>query len=84
VIIVKNSEPRRPVGILTERDIVRIAGVEQALTFLRAGDVMSKPVVTIDSRASIKDALQAMELNNIQRLRCKFLREFDGRVQTRL
>jgi CBS domain-containing protein len=69
VVIVKNAGASRPVGIITERDIVRIAGVEQALTLqMSARDVMSKPVITIDATSSIKDALQAMELKNIRRL----------------
>lgn len=69
VVIVKNAGASRPVGIITERDIVRIAGVEQALTLqMPARDVMSKPVITIDATSSIKDALQAMELKNIRRL----------------
>ena len=69
VVIVGNADASRPVGIITERDIVRIAGVEQALTLqMAARDAMSKPVITIDATSSIKDALQAMELNNIRRL----------------
>lgn len=69
VVIVKNSDVNKPVGIITERDIVRIAGAEHVLTLqVPAGDVMSKPVITIDAASSIKDALQQMELNNIRRL----------------
>jgi CBS domain-containing protein len=69
VVIVKNADANRPVGIITERDIVRIAGVEQALTLqIPACDIMSKPVITIDAMSSIKDALQQMELKNIRRL----------------
>jgi CBS domain-containing protein len=70
VVIVKNAnDPDRPVGIVTERDIVRIAGAEKALTLqMPAREVMSKPVITIDAMGSIRDALQTMELNNIRRL----------------
>ncbi len=69
VVIVKNADPNRPVGIITERDIVRIAGAEKALTLqMSARDIMSKPVITIDAMGSIRDALQTMELNNIRRL----------------
>ena len=69
VVIVMNSDPTKPVGIITERDIVRIAGAEQSLNLLvLAKDVMSKPLVTIGAMSSIKDALQTMELKNIRRL----------------
>jgi CBS domain-containing protein len=69
VVIVENADAGRPVGIITERDIVRIAGAEQALTLqMPAHDVMSKPIITIDARSSLRDALQQMELKNIRRL----------------
>ncbi|HXV46290.1 MAG TPA: CBS domain-containing protein [Nitrososphaera sp.] len=69
VVIVKNEDTSKPVGIITERDIVRIAGADQALTLqMPVRDVMSKPVITIDATSSIRDALQAMELKNIRRL----------------
>jgi len=69
VVIVKNADANRPVGIITERDIVRMAGAEQVLTLqISARDIMSKPVITIDATSSIKDALQQMELKNIRRL----------------
>ncbi|HEX2014608.1 MAG TPA: CBS domain-containing protein, partial [Nitrososphaera sp.] len=54
VVIVKNEDTSKPVGIITERDIVRIAGADQALTLqMPARDVMSKPVITIDATSSI-------------------------------
>ncbi len=69
VVIVKNADVSRPGGIITERDIVRIAGAEQALTLqMPARDVMSEPIITIDATSSIRDALQQMELKNIRRL----------------
>jgi CBS domain-containing protein len=69
VVIVKNEDSTKPVGIITEKDIVRVAGAEQALTLqMPAREIMSKPIITIDTTSSIKDALQTMELNNIRRL----------------
>lgn len=69
VVIVKHSDTNYPVGIITERDIVRIVGAEQILTLqMAARDVMSKPIVTIGLTNSIKDALQQMELKGIRRL----------------
>ena len=69
IVIVRNTDSTKPVGIITERDIVRIVGAEQALTLqMPAHEIMSKPIITIDAMSSIKDALQTMELNNIRRL----------------
>jgi CBS domain-containing protein len=68
VLIVPEAE-NTPVGILTERDIVHIAGMSEVLMLhLLARETMSKPVITIDSRSSIQDAIQSMKLNNIRRL----------------
>jgi CBS domain-containing protein len=69
VVIVKSSDANMPVGIITERDIVRMAGANQSLTLdVTAGKIMSRPVITIDATSSIRDALQQMELKNIRRL----------------
>jgi CBS domain-containing protein len=77
VVIVKSNEVEGLSGIIsgiiTERDIVRIAGAAQTsssttLLQLTARDIMSKPVVTINAESSIQDAIQSMKLNNIRRL----------------
>jgi CBS domain-containing protein len=72
VVIVKSNEVGVLSGIITERDIVRIAGAAQTssttLLQLIARDIMSKPVITINAESSIQDAIQSMKLNNIRRL----------------
>lgn len=69
VVVVKNDDKSGPIGIITERDIVRVVGFEQPLTLqIPAGDVMSKPIISIDARSSLRDAIQQMELKNIRRL----------------
>ena len=71
VVIVKSNDVGVLSGIITERDIVRIAGAAQTsstLLQLTARDIMSKPVITIDEGSSIQDAIQSMKLNNIRRL----------------
>ncbi len=72
VIIVKSNEVAVLSGIITERDIVRIAGAAETssstLLQLIARDIMSKPVITINAESSIQDAIQSMKLNNIHRL----------------
>src|SRR5215210_588741 len=72
VVIVKSDDDLEGLeGIITERDIVRIAAATEtsSSTFqLLARDIMSKPVVTIDATSLIQDAIQSMKLNNIRRL----------------
>jgi CBS domain-containing protein len=63
VVIVKSNDVGVLSGIITERDIVRIAGAAQTsssssspLLQLIARDIMSKPVITINAESSIQDA----------------------------
>ena len=59
----------KPVGILTERDIltrVVAEGVEPAKTYVRA--VMSSPLITIQENASLADATILMHLKKIRHL----------------
>ena len=75
VVIVKSDDVEGLSGIITERDIVRIAAAAAAHNSslsstlqLLARDIMSKPVITINAVSSIQDAIQSMKLNSIRRL----------------
>ncbi|HET7390856.1 MAG TPA: CBS domain-containing protein [Nitrososphaeraceae archaeon] len=76
VVIVKNKDrdndiisSNKPIGIMTERDIVRILGsLEPSLLKAPIRELMSKPLITISPNGSIKDAMQTMQLKNIRRL----------------
>jgi CBS domain-containing protein len=70
VIVDKNSgKNEKPVGILTERDVVRIFGtLDAASSHLSLSKIMSKPIITISTNSSIKDALETMQQKNIRRL----------------
>jgi CBS domain-containing protein len=66
-IVVVQSD--RPVGIITERDILqRIVEPCLAPETLRAREVMSSPVVTISDTASIDEAARIMARKRIKRL----------------
>jgi CBS domain-containing protein len=68
-VIVVKEYTTEPVGIITERDIVRIIGSSDiSLLHLPLRELMSKPLISISPNSSIKDALQAMQLNKIRRL----------------
>ena len=68
-VIIIGLETQKPVGIITERDVVRILGrLDPSLLRIPLGDLMSKPLMTIDEVSSVKDAMQFMNTNNIRRL----------------
>lgn len=66
IVVVKS---KRPVGIITERDILRRI-VEPCLApeTLRAREVMSSPVITIADTANIDEAAGVMTKKRIKRL----------------
>jgi len=77
LIIVKRLDSNNPntsnnkeiIGIITERDIVRIIGLLQpSLLTVPIREFMSKPVITLSPNNSIKDAIQTMQLKNIRTL----------------
>jgi CBS domain-containing protein len=72
IVIVKKDSldgHYKPTGIITERDVVRIIGsLDQSLLKLPLRELMSKPLVTITPKNSLKDALQIMQQKNIRRL----------------
>ena len=67
-IIVTNSE-NKPVGIVTDEDIlskVSDVAVYAEATTLR--DVMTTPLITINEKATLQDALHKMRDNNIRKM----------------
>ena len=63
VIIVKKDDNNniKPVGIITERDVVRLLGsLNPSLLQTPLRDIMSKPLITISTNGSVKDAIQLM------------------------
>lgn len=69
VIIVTRDKDRAPVGIITERDIVRILGkLNPDLFQTPLRTLMSNPIITIEQSASINDAAKIMNNKKIRRL----------------
>ncbi len=67
-IIVTNSD-NFPVGIITERDIIKKVCSRNTLpTEIKFKEIMSSPVITIMSYDSIETAAQQMSKNRIKRL----------------
>ena len=68
-VIIIGLEIQKPVGIITERDVVRILGrLDPSLLRIPLSDLMTKPLMTINEVSSVKDAMQFMNTNNIRRL----------------
>jgi signal-transduction protein with cAMP-binding, CBS, and nucleotidyltransferase domain len=56
------------VGILTERDVVKKCCPQTQCTVMKAADVMSSPLITIDADAAIGEAADLMAEKKIRRL----------------
>lgn len=69
VIVVTIAGDETPVGIITERDVVKILSkFNPALFHFALWKVMSKPLVTIEPSASINDGIKLMTDKKIRRL----------------
>ena len=66
VIVVEDNIP---IGIITEKDmLIRMVQADRDLISTRASEIMTEPLVTIDSQGSIKDGLDLLREHNIKRL----------------
>ncbi len=66
IIIVENG---KPIGVLTESDILRkIVAEEKDPAKIPVEKVMSKPIITISPNASIEEAIRIMGKHKIRRL----------------
>jgi CBS domain-containing protein len=63
------SGQRIPVGIVTERDIIfRVVAQNKGPYKITLKDIMSSPIITIDSDKSAKEAIAVLKENKINRL----------------
>jgi CBS domain-containing protein len=66
VIVTNNG---RPVGIITERNILeRIVEPRLDPSSVRAKDIMSAPLITVDLNAAVEEAAQIMARKGIKKL----------------
>lgn len=67
--IIVTDDKGNPVGIITERDIVKRVTAKNLLPKkVKAGEVMSTPLVVIEPEADINDAAKKMSKREIRRL----------------
>lgn len=58
-----------PVGIITERDVLRkIIANQKMFHQIEVSDIMNSPVLTVDEETSINDAVKIMAEKHIRRL----------------
>ncbi len=67
--IIVTDQTNLPVGIVTDEDILRkVSDVTVYAEATTLKDVMSTPLITINEKASLQDALHKMRDNNIRKL----------------
>ncbi len=67
ILVVDNNG--KPVGVITERDILqRVIEENQSLDLTKAKDIMSSPIHYINSKKTIKEACELMVLFKLKRL----------------
>ena len=57
-----------PIGIITERDIVRRVVAKKLPLDTKISQIMSQSLITVDADASLKEAARLMSSNKIRRL----------------
>jgi len=63
------DEKSRPTGLITERDFVRKVCIQDAYTSkMTTKEIMSSPLITIKSKSSLSEAIDAMLQNNVRHL----------------
>jgi len=82
--VIVSTKNGRPVGIITERDIVeRVVAEDIKPSEIRAKEIMSAPLVTIDSEKTINDAAREMSRLNIRRLAVMYKGELAGIISSK-
>ena len=67
-----------PVGIVTERDVVRRAVAKNLPSHTKISEIMSEPLITIDPDSSLREAARLMLKNKIRRLPVVKTNKLDG------
>ncbi len=71
------EQERRPLGIVTERDMVRLYQHGKEITQATLDQVMSSPVYNIDAESSLQQAVHLMHANAVRRI---VVVEGEGRI----
>ena len=78
------TEKDKPVGILTERDILKFIAKEKIdLDNNKVESIMSTPLISVDSSSNLEEAAGVMLTNNIRRLIIKEKDKYVGIISQR-
>lgn len=78
------TEKDKPVGILTERDILKFIAKEKIdLDNNKVESIMSTPLISVDSSSNLEEAAGVMLTNNIRRLMIKEKDKYVGIISQR-
>ncbi len=67
--VIVTDKKQKPVGIITERDLItRVLTKNTIPSTIKAGKVMSKPLITVDSEETLQEAARKMSKLNVRRL----------------
>jgi CBS domain-containing protein len=80
VVVTENG---KPIGILTERDILKSIGNEMMEPENKVEIIISTPLIAVNSSASLGEAAEVMLTNNIRRLMVKENDEYVGIISQR-
>ncbi len=68
VVVESQADLVRPIGIVTDRDVVRGQLVRSADMFcLSVGDVMTKAPLTVEENCGVGEAIERMSARNVRR-----------------
>jgi len=69
LVVVDNKNSNKPMGIVTERDLVRKVCINDANSSkISIKEIMSSPLITIDSRSSVEVAADIMAQSKVRHL----------------
>ena len=80
VVVTENG---KPIGILTERDILKSIANEMMEPENKVEIIMSTPLIAVNSSTSLGEAAKVMLTNNIRRLMVKENAEYVGIISQR-
>jgi signal-transduction protein with cAMP-binding, CBS, and nucleotidyltransferase domain len=79
VIITENS---KPIGIVTERDFVTKTASQGRPLFTEVYNIMSSPLITVNSKETIWEAAEIMKEKGIHKLPVKYNDQIVGMITT--
>jgi CBS domain-containing protein len=82
--VIVSTPDGKPIGIITETDIVkRVVAKDKQPSKVAAKEIMSAPVITINSEQTISEAARWMSRNNVRRLAVMYKSRLAGIISSK-